>query len=150
MRVVLQRVSDAQVSVSNKVISRIGAGFLVLLGIEEIDTLDDATWLVGKISKMRVFDDSEGKMNLSLKDISGEALVVSQFTLHAGTKKGNRPSFIKAAQPAHAKPLYENFCDSLSTEIDKPVSRGEFGTMMAVSLTNDGPVTILIDSQNRE
>ncbi|MDG1072148.1 MAG: D-aminoacyl-tRNA deacylase [Akkermansiaceae bacterium] len=150
MRVVLQRVSDAQVSVSNKVISRIGAGFLVLLGIEEIDTLDDATWLVGKISKMRVFDDSEGKMNLSLKDISGEALVVSQFTLHAGTKKGNRPSFIKAAQPAHAKPLYENFCDSLSTEIDKPVSRGEFGTMMEVSLTNDGPVTILIDSQNRE
>ncbi|MDG1671607.1 MAG: D-aminoacyl-tRNA deacylase [Akkermansiaceae bacterium] len=150
MRVVLQRVSDAQVSVSNKVISRIGAGFLVLLGIEEIDTLDDAAWLVGKISKMRVFDDSEGKMNLSLKDISGEALVVSQFTLHASTKKGNRPSFIKAAQPAHAKPLYENFCDSLSTEIDKPVSRGEFGTMMAVSLTNDGPVTILIDSQNRE
>ena len=150
MRVVLQRVSDAQVSVSNKVISRIGAGFLVLLGIEERDTLDDATWLVGKISKMRVFDDSEGKMNLSLKDISGEALVVSQFTLHASTKKGNRPSFIKAAQPAHAKPLYENFCDSLSTEIDKPVGRGEFGAMMEVSLTNDGPVTILIDSRNRE
>lgn len=150
MRVVLQRVSDAQVSVSNKVISRIGAGFLVLLGIEEIDTLDDATWLVGKISKMRVFDDSEGKMNLSLKDISGEALVVSQFTLHASTKKGNRPSFIKAAQPAHAKPLYESFCDSLSTEIDKPVGRGEFGAMMEVSLTNDGPVTILIDSRNRE
>ena len=150
MRVVLQRVSDAQVSVSNKVISRIGAGFLVLLGIEEIDTLDDAAWLVGKISKMRVFDDSEGKMNLSLKDISGEALVVSQFTLHASTKKGNRPSFIKAAQPAHAKPLYESFCDSLSTEIDKPVGRGEFGAMMEVSLTNDGPVTILIDSQNRE
>ena len=150
MRVVLQRVSDAQVSVSNKAISRIGAGFLVLLGIEERDTLDDATWLVGKISKMRVFDDSEGKMNLSLKDISGEALVVSQFTLHASTKKGNRPSFIKAAQPAHAKPLYENFCDSLSTEIDKPVGRGEFGAMMEVSLTNDGPVTILIDSRNRE
>ncbi|MCH1508359.1 MAG: D-aminoacyl-tRNA deacylase [Akkermansiaceae bacterium] len=150
MRVVLQRVSDAHVSVSNKVISRIGAGFLVLLGIEEIDTLDDATWLVGKISKMRVFDDSEGKMNLSLKDISGEALVVSQFTLHASTKKGNRPSFIKAAQPAHAKPLYESFCDSLSTEIDKPVGRGEFGAMMEVSLTNDGPVTILIDSRNRE
>ncbi|MDB4753823.1 D-aminoacyl-tRNA deacylase [Akkermansiaceae bacterium] len=150
MRVVLQRVSDAQVSVSNKVISRIGAGFLVLLGIEEIDTLDDATWLVGKISKMRVFDDSEGKMNLSLKDISGEALVVSQFTLHASTKKGNRPSFLKAAQPAHAKPLYENFCDSLSTEIDKPVGRGEFGAMMVVTLTNDGPVTILIDSRNRE
>ncbi|MBC8149286.1 MAG: D-tyrosyl-tRNA(Tyr) deacylase [Verrucomicrobiaceae bacterium] len=150
MRVVLQRVSDAQVSVSNKVISRIGAGFLVLLGIEEIDTLDDASWLVGKISKMRVFDDSEGKMNLSLKDISGEALVVSQFTLHASTKKGNRPSFLKAAQPAHAKPLYENFCDSLSTEIDKPVGRGEFGAMMVVTLTNDGPVTILIDSRNRE
>lgn len=150
MRVVLQRVSDAQVSVSNKVISRIGAGFLVLLGIEEIDTLDDATWLVGKISKMRVFDDSEGKMNLSLKDISGEALVVSQFTLHASTKKGNRPSFLKAAQPAHAKPLYENFCDSLSTEIDKPVGCGEFGAMMEVTLSNNGPVTILIDSRNRE
>ena len=99
---------------------------------------------------MRVFDDPEGKMNLALQQISGEALVVSQFTLHASTRKGNRPSFIKAAQPAHAKPLYENFCDSLSTKIDKPVSRGEFGAIIEASLTNDGPVTILIDSRTRE
>lgn len=150
MRAVLQRVSEAQVSVSEEIISSIGTGFLILVGVEEKDTQEDVSWLVGKIIKMRVFDDPEGKMNLSLSQVSGEALVVSQFTLHASTKKGNRPSFIKAAQPAHAKPLYENFCDSLSTEIDKPVGRGEFGAMMEVTLTNDGPVTILIDSRNRE
>jgi D-aminoacyl-tRNA deacylase len=150
MRAVLQRVSEAQVSVSEEIISSIGTGFLIFVGMEEKDTQEDVSWLVGKISKMRVFDDLEGKMNLSLQQISGEALVVSQFTLHASTKKGNRPSFIKAAQPAHAKPIYENFCDSLSTEIDKPVGCGEFGAMMEVTLTNDGPVTILIDSRNRE
>ena len=150
MRAVLQRVSEAQVSVSEEIISKIGIGFLVLLGIEEADTLEDVTWLVGKISKMRVFDDPDGKMNLSLQQILGEALVVSQFTLHASTKKGNRPSFIKAAPPSHAEPLYEKFCDSLSAEITKPVGKGQFGAMMEVSLTNDGPVTILIDSQNRE
>ena len=150
MRAVLQRTSEAQVSVSKEIISSIGTGFLILLGVEEEDTQEDISWLVGKISKMRVFDDPEGKMNLSLHQISGEALVVSQFTLHASTKKGNRPSFIKAAQAAQAKLLYENFCNSLSTEIDKSVGRGEFGAMMEVSLTNDGPVTIVIDSRNRE
>ena len=150
MRAILQRVSGAQVSVSEVTISRIGSGFLILLGVEEDDTQEDVSWLVGKVSKMRVFDDTGGKMNLALQQISGEALVVSQFTLHASTRKGNRPSFIKAAQPAHAKPLYEKFCDSLSSEIAKPVRRGEFGAMMQVSLTNDGPVTILIDSRNRE
>ncbi|MDA7887915.1 D-aminoacyl-tRNA deacylase [Akkermansiaceae bacterium] len=150
MRVVLQRVSEAQVSVSGEVISRIGQGFLILLGIEEADSMEDASWLVGKISKMRVFDDADGKMNLSLQDISGEALVVSQFTLHASVRKGNRPSFIKAARPEHAEPLYEKFCAFLSEEIGKPVGQGIFGAMMNVSLTNHGPVTILIDSQNRE
>ncbi|MDA7880750.1 D-aminoacyl-tRNA deacylase [Akkermansiaceae bacterium] len=150
MRVVLQRVSEAQVSVSGEVISRIGQGFLILLGIEEADSMEDASWLVGKISKMRVFDDADGKMNLSLQDISGEALVVSQFTLHASVRKGNRPSFIKAARPEHAEPLYEKFCAFLSEEIGKAVGQGIFGAMMNVSLTNHGPVTILIDSQNRE
>lgn len=150
MRVVLQRVTEARVSVSKEVIGKIQNGFLILLGIEEADTLEDATWLVGKISKMRIFDDADGKMNLSLIDIGGGALVVSQFTLHASTKKGNRPSFIKAARPDQAKPLYEQFCECLAAEIGKPVARGEFGAMMEVSLTNHGPVTIVIDSQNRE
>jgi len=150
MRAVLQRVSEAQVSVSPEIISKINTGFLILLGVEGIDTSDDVDWLVGKVCKMRVFDDSEGKMNLSILDIAGEALVVSQFTLHASTKKGNRPSFIKAARPELAEPLYEQFCDTLSAQINKPVGRGKFGAMMEVSLTNHGPVTILIDSQNRE
>ena len=150
MRVVLQRVTGAQVSVANEMVSQIESGFLILLGIEEADTADDVTWLVGKISKMRVFEDHDGKMNLSLLDIDGEALVVSQFTLHASTKKGNRPSFIKAARPDHAEPLYRQFCEALSDQINKPIGRGKFGAMMEISLTNHGPVTITMDSRNRE
>ena len=150
MRVVLQRVSQASVTVENVVISSIKEGFLVLLGIEEIDGPADIEWLVGKIVKMRVFDDDDGKMNLSLREQGGNALVVSQFTLHASTKKGNRPSFIKAARPDHAEPLYEAFCERLSQELDLPVGRGSFGAMMQVALVNNGPVTITIDSQDRQ
>jgi len=150
MRVILQRVSEASVTVENEVISQIKQGILILLGIEESDRQEDLTWLIGKISKMRIFDDPAGKMNLSLQDIDGSALVVSQFTLHASTKKGNRPSFIKAARPEHAEALYEAFCEALSAELSQAVGRGSFGAMMKVSLINDGPVTISIDSQNRE
>ena len=150
MRVVLQRVSQASVTVEKEVISKINQGLLILLGVEEADNQSDIDWLVVKITKMRIFDDSEGKMNLSLLDCSGEALVVSQFTLHASTKKGNRPSFIKAARPHHAEPLYQKFCEALSELLPKPVGQGQFGAMMDVALINDGPVTISIDSQNRE
>ena len=150
MRVILQRVSQASVTVEGTVISKITNGFLILLGIEEADGPDDITWLVGKICKIRVFDDPDGKMNLSLQDRNGQALVVSQFTLHASTKKGNRPSFIKAARPSHAEPLYESFCQALSAQLSGPVGRGSFGAMMQVALVNDGPVTISLDSKNRE
>jgi len=150
MRVVLQRVSEASVSVNQEQVSKIDAGFLVLLGIEERDTAEDVAWLVGKITKMRVFSDSDGKMNQSLAEQDGDALVVSQFTLHASTKKGNRPSFIKAARPDQAIPLYEAFCEQMSEEIGKKVGRGIFGADMKVALVNDGPVTITLDSKNRE
>lgn len=150
MRAVLQRVNHASVEVDGDTLSRIGPGFLILLGIEEADGPEDLAWLVPKIIKMRVFEDSDGKMNRSLADIGGEALVVSQFTLHAATKKGNRPSFIKAARPEQAEPLYEDFCETLADQLGRPVGRGSFGAMMRVSLVNDGPVTILIDSRNRE
>lgn len=150
MRVVLQRVSQASVTVDGEIISKIETGFLILLGIEEVDREDDIAWLVGKISKIRVFEDCDGKMNKSLIDKNGNALVVSQFTLHASTKKGNRPSFIKAARPEKAKPLYKKFCEALSLEIGKKTRRGKFGANMKIILTNDGPVTITLDSQNRE
>ena len=150
MRVVLQRVTRASVTVEAEIVSRIDHGLLILLGIEAADTAEDVEWLIGKIVRMRIFDDEEGKMNLSLGDIAGEALVVSQFTLHANIKKGNRPSFIRAARPEKAIPLYEDFCARLSDAVGKKVGRGIFGAMMNVDLTNDGPVTILIDSQNRE
>lgn len=150
MRVVLQRVSRASVSVEGSVVSKIDRGFLILLGIEEADGSDDLDWLVGKISKMRLFEDDHGKMNLSLADCQGEALVVSQFTLHAATKKGNRPSFLRAARPEQATPLYEEFCERLSSALGKEVGRGIFGAMMAVDLVNDGPVTIVMDSKSRE
>ena len=150
MRVVLQRVSEASVSVNQEQVSKIDAGFLVLLGIEERDTAEDVAWLVGKITKMRVFSDSDGKMNQSLAEQDGDALVVSQFTLHASTKKGNRPSFIKAARTDQAIPLYEAFCEQMSEEIGKKVGRGIFGADMKVALVNDGPVTIMLDSKNRE
>ena len=150
MRVVIQRVSQASVAVEGEIISSIGKGVLILLGIEDADTDEDADWLTSKISKMRIFEDDDGKMNRSLIDMAGEALVVSQFTLHASTKKGNRPSFIKAARPETAIPLYESFCDKLSQILKSKVEQGVFGAMMEVALTNDGPVTIIMDSQDRE
>ncbi|MDZ4752354.1 MAG: D-aminoacyl-tRNA deacylase [Flavobacteriales bacterium] len=150
MRVVVQRVSKASVEVDEKVIGAIQQGLLILLGIEEEDNDEDAQWLCAKISQMRIFGDHEDKMNLDVKQVSGDILVVSQFTLHASVKKGNRPSFIKAARPERAIPLYEFFKSTLSKEMNKDVQCGEFGAMMQVKLINDGPVTILIDSKNRE
>ena len=150
MRAVIQRVSRAEVRVAGESISSIGKGLLVLLGIEEEDDRDDLVWLSGKIARMRIFGDQEGAMNLSLADVDGEVLVVSQFTLHASTKKGNRPSFIKAARPEKAIPLYEDFMTELSAQMGKAVQSGRFGAMMDVSLVNDGPVTIIIDSKNKE
>jgi len=150
MRVVLQRVSQASVTVDSAIVSEIGPGFLILLGIEEADDTDDISWLVGKITKMRIFGDQDGKMNESLLDQGGEALVVSQFTLHASTKKGNRPSFIKAARPMQADALYRGFCEALSEALKKKVAQGVFGADMKVALINDGPVTIMMDSRNRE
>jgi len=150
MRAVIQRTIESSVTIDGTPVSRIGRGLLILLGIEEIDDATDVEWLVGKISKMRIFGDAEDKMNLSVIDIGGEVLVVSQFTLHASTKKGNRPSFIRAAAPGHSEPLYESFCAAMEKEIGKPVARGVFGGDMKVSLVNDGPVTIVIDSRARE
>ena len=150
MKVVIQRVSESSVKINGEIYNKIGIGYLILLGIEQEDELEDADWLCGKISNLRIFSDEEGKMNLSLKDINGEALDISQFTLQASTKKGNRPSFIKAARPEQAIPLYEYFVDKLNNEIDSEVKTGQFGANMKVSLINDGPVTITIDSKDRE
>jgi D-tyrosyl-tRNA(Tyr) deacylase len=150
MRVVLQRVSEASVTIEGEVRSDIEKGLLILLGIEEADSEEDINWLCGKITKMRIFNDANGVMNDSLLDVDGDAIVVSQFTLHASTKKGNRPSYIKAAKPDVAIPLYENFVKQLEKELGKPVGTGEFGADMKVSLLNDGPVTILVDSKDRE
>ena len=150
MKVVVQRVREASVSIEGKVKAKIGVGLLVLLGIEEADTQEDINWLTAKITKLRIFDDERGVMNLNIQQIDGEMLVISQFTLHASTKKGNRPSYIKAARPEIAIPLYESFLDKLQSLITKPLGTGEFGSEMMVSLVNDGPVTIIIDSKNRE
>ena len=150
MRALLQRVSEGWVTIEGKVSGEIGAGLVVLLGIEEADDSSDVDWLVGKICRMRIFGDDEGLMNRSIQDIGGDALVVSQFTLHASTRKGNRPSFIKAARPEQAIPLYEAMITALSKELGRPVATGEFGADMKVALVNDGPVTIWIDSRNRE
>lgn len=150
MRVVIQRVSEASVTVEGKMISFIGHGLLVLVGIESCDNESDIEWLTAKIAGLRIFTDLDDKMNLGVCDIAGDILVISQFTLHASTKKGNRPSFLKAASPEIAEPLYRRFCESLETKIGKPVGRGIFGDDMKVALINDGPVTILIDSQSRE
>lgn len=150
MRVVIQRVSRASVKIEGKTKSAIGKGALILVGIEDADTIEDIQWLCNKIVKMRIFNDEEGVMNRSLQEVEGEALVISQFTLHAGTKKGNRPSYIKAARPEVAIPLYEQFVARLEQELNKKVGTGEFGADMKVALLNDGPVTILIDSLNRE
>ncbi|TNF47155.1 MAG: D-tyrosyl-tRNA(Tyr) deacylase [Bacteroidetes bacterium] len=150
MRVVLQRVSEASVTIDQKIKGKIGQGILILLGIEEEDSIQDIEWLVQKISQVRIFSDENGKMNLSIQEIKGEFLVISQFTLHASTKKGNRPSYIKAARPETAIPLYEKFIMELKAVSALKVEEGIFGADMKVSLINDGPVTILIDSKNRE
>lgn len=150
MKVVLQRVKKASVTVDNKIIGAIGHGFLILLGIENDDDQEDINWLAGKISRLRVFSDENDAMNNSIEDVGGDCLVVSQFTLHASTKKGNRPSFIKAARPEIAIPLYEAFIKQLEQETRKDVQTGSFGAMMEVSLVNDGPVTIVINSKKKE
>jgi D-tyrosyl-tRNA(Tyr) deacylase len=150
MRAVIQRVSKASVSINHRIKSEIGQGLLVFAGIEEADNNTDVEWLAGKIVQLRVFNDSNGVMNLSVVEADGNIMVISQFTLHAKTKKGNRPSYIKAARPGTAIPLYKNFIDSLSSLSGKTVATGEFGAMMDVSLVNDGPVTITIDTKNKE
>lgn len=150
MRIILQRVSEASVIVNEKTVGEIGPGLLVLIGIEEEDTDEDIEWLCNKIAKMRIFNDEEGKMNLSVKDVDGELLVVSQFTLHASVKKGNRPSFIRAARPEFAIPMYEKFIKVLEITAGRDVQTGEFGAEMQVHLVNDGPVTITVDSKNPE
>ncbi|AVI51196.1 D-tyrosyl-tRNA(Tyr) deacylase [Pukyongia salina] len=150
MRAVVQRVKEASVRVEGKVISQIGPGFLVLLGIENEDKQEDIDWLAAKIARLRVFSDENNAMNLSILETKGDIIVVSQFTLHASTKKGNRPSFIKAARPETAIPLYEAFVAEMSTHLGKNVQTGEFGAMMDVGLVNDGPVTIVIDTKLKE
>ncbi len=150
MRFVIQRVLNASLAIEEQVYSKIGNGFLVFVGIEDADTNEDVEWLCGKLINLRVFSDTEGKMNLSLQDIKGDILLVSQFTLFASTKKGNRPSFIKSAKPDLAIPLYEQCISLLTTLLQKPIQTGIFGADMQISLVNDGPVTIIIDSKNRE
>jgi D-tyrosyl-tRNA(Tyr) deacylase len=150
MRSVIQRVSSAGVTIAGLERARIGAGLLVLLGIEEADTAEDIEWLSGKIVRLRVFNDDEGVMNRSVQEVGGGILVVSQFTLHASTKKGNRPSYLRAARPEVAVPLYEQFLRRLEMDFCAPVQRGEFGADMQVALVNDGPVTIVIDTKSRE
>jgi len=150
MRAVVQRVSYASVSIDRQEKARIKNGLLILLGIEEADGQEDLEWLSGKISRLRIFQDLQGLMNLSLTDIGGEALVISQFTLHSSTRKGNRPSYVRAARPESATALYEQFINQLSDDIGQEVKSGEFGAYMQVELLNDGPVTIIIDTKNRE
>ena len=150
MRVVVQRVSQSSVIIESDIVSSISKGLLILLGVENNDTLDDVNWLIRKIINLRIFTDIDGKMNNSIIDIKGDIIVVSQFTLHAKTKKGNRPSYINAAQPKIAIPLYENFVQVLKNESKLNVLTGKFGADMKVSLINDGPVTIIIDSKNKD
>ena len=150
MRAVIQRVSNASVTIDNKIYSQIENGLLVLVGIEDADTAEDIEWLSGKIVNLRVFNDENGVMNVSVKESNGDILVVSQFTLHASTKKGNRPSYIKASKPEFAIPMYEKFIKQLSNDLSKVVGTGVFGADMKVELLNDGPVTIVIDTKNRE
>ncbi len=150
MRVLLQRAKSAHVEIANVIHGKIGQGLVVLLGIEHDDGLDDIDWLCRKISNLRIFDDEAGVMNRSLIEVSGQCLVISQFTLHASTKKGNRPSYIKAARPDVSEPLYQAFIDMLNTQLQVPCETGKFGADMQVSLINDGPVTIIIDSKQKE
>ncbi|HKM94116.1 MAG TPA: D-aminoacyl-tRNA deacylase [Prolixibacteraceae bacterium] len=150
MRALIQRVAQSSVTIDGKKVADIGHGLLVLLGIEDADTDDDIQWLSKKIVQLRIFDDSEGVMNLDITNLDGEIIVVSQFTLHAKTKKGNRPSYIHASKPDFAIPMYEKFCSQLSADLGKPVQSGVFGANMQVALVNNGPVTIWIDTQNKE
>jgi len=150
MKAVIQRVSNASVKVEGELISSIKNGLLILVGIEDDDNLEDITWLSKKIVNLRIFNDTDGVMNQSLLAVNGDAIVVSQFTLHASTKKGNRPSYLKASKPAIAIPLYENFIKCVEQELDKKVGTGVFGADMKVELLNDGPVTIVIDTKNKE
>lgn len=150
MRLVIQRVSEASVKIDGEISGEIKKGLLILVGIEDADSAEDCDWLIGKMTQMRIFSDEEGKMNLSVKDIEGDILIVSQFTLHASTKKGNRPGFTQAARPEKAIPLYELFKERTAQALGKPVQSGEFGADMKVALVNDGPVTIIIDSKNKE
>jgi len=148
MKIIIQRVSDASVKINNTIKGQIGQGFLILLGISQTDSQNEIDWLVNKIINLRIFSDHLGKMNLSLKDINGDILLISQFTLFASTKKGNRPSFLKSAKPEIAIPLYTQFIETLSQKLNKQIETGEFGADMQVSLTNDGPVTITIDTDD--
>lgn len=150
MRIVIQRVSEASVTADNKVTGSINRGLLVFMGIEDADTDEDITWLSNKITNLRIFDDADGVMNLGVKDIEGSILLVSQFTLHASTKKGNRPSYIKASKPGFAVPVYEKMIRQLETDLGKQIQTGIFGADMKVRLLNDGPVTIVMDSKNKE
>lgn len=150
MRVVVQRVNEASVTINNEIVSKIEKGLLVLVGVEDEDTQEDINWLCQKITQLRIFDDENGVMNKSIKDINGDLIIVSQFTLHASTKKGNRPSYIKAAKPDIAIPLYESFVSTMEDNLGKSVGTGRFGADMKVQLINDGPVTIWIDSKNKE
>lgn len=150
MRAVIQRVTEASVTIDGKIKSAVGHGLLVLLGIEDADTDEDISWLVQKISNLRIFNDDAGVMNISVKDTGGEILLISQFTLHASTKKGNRPSYIRAAKPETAIPLYEKTIRAFEQELGKPIGTGSFGADMKVALLNDGPVTISIDTKNKE
>lgn len=149
MKVVVQRVSQASVSIQNKTTSQIRNGLLLLLGIEEDDNVEDVKWLTNKLFKLRIFSDADGLMNLNISEVKGEILLISQFTLHAKTKKGNRPSFIHAASPEVAIPLYEKFISEISLLMNAPIQTGEFGADMKVTLVNDGPVTIIIDTKNK-
>lgn len=150
MRTVIQKVTQASVVIENQIVASINKGLLVLVGIEDTDNNDDIAWLSAKIVNLRVFEDDKGVMNLSVKDVDGQVLIVSQFTLHAATKKGNRPSYIRAARPEVAIPIYEAFIKQIETLLGKKVPTGQFGAMMQVNLSNDGPVTILIDTKNKE
>lgn len=150
MKVVIQRVSSASVTIDGVVKSSINTGLLILVGIEDNDTDEDIEWLAGKIVKLRIFNDAEGVMNCSVQEVNGDIILVSQFTLHASTKKGNRPSYLKASRPDYAIPMYKKMIHQLESELGKKIGTGEFGADMKVSLLNDGPVTIVIDSKNRE
>lgn len=150
MKAVIQRVSQSSVTINEEIVAQIQQGLLVLVGIEDADNQDDINWLTSKIANLRIFGDENEVMNLSLKDIDGEMIVVSQFTLHAATKKGNRPSYIKASKPEVAIPLYESFVQQMEIELGKKIQTGQFGADMKVSLVNDGPVTIIIDTKNKE